>query len=93
MPISEYTVIDTGKEDGKKKRNREETRTVKHYPFQILSDGVSAEWGEHIRELVLVERIIRRWDAKTKEWEESHEDSFYLSTICLSAERYGKVVR
>ena len=74
-------------------RNRKETRVVKTYPFMIALSGVSKEWEEHIQELVLVERTIERFDTKAKEWKESYEESFYLSTRHCTVQEYGVIIR
>jgi hypothetical protein len=54
---------------------------------------IAKEWKNNVQELVKVERITRRWNTKKKEWIESYECSFYLSTKGFTAEEYGKIIR
>jgi predicted transposase YbfD/YdcC len=84
--IWEHKTINTG-------RNRKETRIVRNYLFNVIRKNVSKEWEENIQEFVTVDRIIKRLNTKTKEWEESYEKSFYLSTKKFKAEEYWTIIR
>lgn len=74
-------------------RNREETRIIKKYNFERIDINLDKEWGEYIKEIVLVERFIKRKNTKTKKYEDSYEKSFYLSTKILEASEYADIIR
>ena len=41
----------------------------------------------------MVDRFRRVFNTKSKSWQDSHETAFYISTIVLPAEEFGKVIR
>jgi predicted transposase YbfD/YdcC len=56
------------------------------------------EWLErndwhHIKAIVEVNRIRKIFNTKEKKWETSTEQSFYISTILLSAEEFNNAIR
>ena len=74
-------------------RNREEIRIIKKYNFEKIEEKLGTEWEENIKEVITVERFIKRKNTKIKKYEDSYEKSFYLSTKVLKIEEYAKIIR
>jgi hypothetical protein len=49
-----------------KSRNKKVTRVVKYFNFEILTDKVAKEWGNNIKILIFVRRIISKKILKLK---------------------------
>ena len=73
-----------------KMRNRIESRKVEIFISPILTDG--EKWAL-VKVVVKVERSRQVFDTKTKTWQNSHETSFYISTIVLSAQEFCQAIR
>ncbi len=54
---------------------------------------MSKEWAFYIKELVKVDRTIKRFDTKLKKHIITFESSFYLSTKTLDIEKYAEIIR
>jgi len=74
-------------------RNKEITRIVRYYNFEIITDKVDEKWKNDVKILIYVKRITRKKDTKSKKYIESIDESYYLSTKKLSAEEYQKIIR
>jgi predicted transposase YbfD/YdcC len=73
-----------------KARNRIERRQVEIFIAPVLTE---AEKWALVKVVVKVERSRQVFEPKTKTWKNSHETSFYISTIVLSAEEFGRAIR
>ena len=76
-----------------KSRNKKVTRFVKYFNFEILTDKISTEWEKNIKILIFVRRITSKKNTKTKKFETTIDESYYLSTKKLTAEEYQKIIR
>ncbi len=74
-------------------RNRKEIRIIRKYNFEKIDKDLNEEWWEYIKEVVLVERFIKRKNTKTKKYDDSYEKSFYLSTKVLNIKEYAEIIR
>lgn len=83
LPCSEY------EEPLAKERNRIESRKVGVFDDMIITDG---KW-EDVRAIVKVERKREIFDTKEKQWKNTDETSYYISTVSLSAEEFCKAIR
>ena len=83
-PLEEYIENDSG-------RNRIEKRIVRAYK----DDGfiVDEQWQNNIKRVYHVQRIIQKMNTKTKQYETSNEDSFYLSNKEFSAKQAHELIR
>ena len=81
---------DTYQEAFNKTRNRIEQRRVEVFwqPSLTHSDKWSA-----VEALIRVERFRQVFDTRTKEWKDTHEISFYISTSIFSAGTFCRVIR
>ena len=68
-----------------KSRNKKVTRVVKYFDFEILDNKLPKEWGKHIKVLIFVRRITVKKNTKTKKFETTIDESYYLSTKKLTA--------
>jgi len=50
-------------------------------------------WSDHIKMIIKIIRNRKMFDAKNKQWVESSETSYYISTIKLTAKQSAKAVR
>ena len=73
-----------------KTRNRIERRTVA--VFSPVNLTHADKWSL-MEAIVKVDRYRLILDTKTKEWNPSHETSFYISTTVLSAQRFCEGIR
>jgi len=76
-----------------KARNRIETRIITSYKFEEILEDLPKEWWSYIKEVIKVKRTTKRKNTKTKQYEESFEESFYLSTIDLDIKEYSRIIR
>jgi predicted transposase YbfD/YdcC len=58
-----------------------------------LRDRIPKIWRQYIQCIVKVVRTTRRFNTKTKYWEKTTEDSYYLSTEIYSAKDFDKYIR
>ena len=77
----------------KKSRNKKVIRFVKYFNFEILTDKIPTEWEKNIKILIFVRRITSKKNTKTKKFETTIDESYYLSTKKLTAEEYQKIIR
>lgn len=73
-----------------KTRNRIESRHVELFISPALTD--SQKW-DLVEGVVKVERYRQLFDPKTKTWHTSHQTSFYISTLVLSAPEFAQAIR
>lgn len=73
-----------------KTRNRIESRKIEIFISPALTD---AEKWALVKVVVKVERSRQVFATKTKTWQNSHETSFYISTLVLSAQEFGQAIR
>ena len=73
-----------------KTRNRIEGRTVEIFIAPTLTDNQA--W-DLVKVVVKVQRHRQLLDTKTKNWKNSDETSFYISTIILSAQEFCHAIR
>ena len=73
-----------------KSRNRIQSRKVEVFTSPILTH--TAKW-HGVEAILKVDRFRRVFNTKSKSWQDSHETAFYISTIVLPAEEFGKVIR
>lgn len=66
-----------------KTRNRLESRTASVYFRPLLTHF--SEWAS-VKMIIKVQRYRKEYDTKRKQWKESHETAYYISTIALNAE-------
>ena len=76
-----------------KARNKEITRIVKYYNFEIITEKSDKKWEKNVKILISVKRITIKKDTKSKKNIESIDESYYLSTKKLTAEEYQKIIR
>ncbi len=81
---------DTFQEPLTKGHNRLESRSasVYHYPFLTHLH----EWGL-VKAVVKIDRFRREFDTKTRQWQQSDESAYYISTIDLNAETFCRAIR
>ena len=73
-----------------KKRNRTESRRAEVFLSPLLTD---AEKRNSVEAVIKIDRFRQVFDTKKKEWENSHETSFYVSTIILDAKKICHGIR
>ena len=79
-------------ETGKRERNRIEKRRVT--VFRKSTHDLGNMWNEHLKTMIRVERKTRTFNTKTKQFDESEETAFYVSTAdILSAKEFGDIIR
>lgn len=89
--ISETTTPDAVyQEPVTKTRNRIESRKVEIFLSPALTDD---EQWHLVKVVVKVERYRQVFDTQTKTWKNTHETSFYISTIVLSAREFCQAIR
>lgn len=78
-----------------KSRNRIETRKVEIYnnSLKYFTRNIRKQWGKYIKTIIKVKRTRKEFDAKTKKWKKSFEQSYYISTIELTAKESAKAIR
>jgi predicted transposase YbfD/YdcC len=70
--------------------NRIESRQVEIFIAPSLTDD--RKWAL-VKVVVKVERYRQLFDPKSQTWKNSHETSFYISTLILSAEEFCQAIR
>ena len=80
----------TYQEPVNKDRNRVENRRVEIYENPQFR--AEEKWSL-INTLVKLDRSRAVFNTKNKEWQNTHETSYYISTISLSAEMFGNAIR
>ena len=65
-----------------KKRNRIESRKAEVFLSPLLTD---AEKWDSVEAVIKIDRFRQVFDTKKKEWKDSHEVSFHISTTILDA--------
>lgn len=89
--IAETTTPDeVYREPVTKTHNRIESRKVEIFITPLFTD---AEKWDLVKVMIKVERTRREFDTKTKQWKNSDETSFYISTIVLSAQAFCQAIR
>jgi predicted transposase YbfD/YdcC len=73
-----------------KGHNRIEGRSVQVFPRPTFSDDI--KW-RLVDTVVKVDRTRWTFNTRSKVWEPSHETSFYISTICLTAKDFCQAIR
>lgn len=77
---------------GKRERGRIEKRTVT--VFHTEGYDLGDTWNEHLKTVIRVERSIRTFNTKTKQFELSEEIALYVSTTDrFSAKEFGAIIR
>jgi predicted transposase YbfD/YdcC len=84
------TPDDVFTEPFEKKRNRIESRRAEVFLSPLLTD---AEKWDSVKAVIKIDRFRQVFDTKKKEWENSHETSFYVSTIILDAKKICHGIR
>lgn len=73
-----------------KTRNRLERRTVEVF----ISPSLTHHQKWHLLKAVIkVTRFRKLFDTQTKTWQDTHEISFYVSTLVLSAQEFCQAIR
>ena len=73
-----------------KARNRIESRTVSIYFYPLFTHFL--RWGQ-VKMVVKVERYRSVFSTKKKQWIDSHETAFFISTIDLDAQTACQAIR
>lgn len=73
-----------------KKRNRIESRKAEVFLSPLLTD---AEKWDSVEAVIKTDRFRQIFDTKKKEWKNSHETSFYISTTILEAKKICHGIR
>ncbi len=73
-----------------KKRNRIESRRAEVFLSPLLTD---AEKWDSVEVVIKINRFRQVFDTKKKEWKNSHESSFYISTTILEAKKICHGIR
>lgn len=77
-----------------KSRNRIEKRKVETFTsLKDLPKQIKKEWGKYLKMIIKVTRRRKEFNTKEKRWIKSHEVSYYISTINLTARESAKAVR
>jgi len=77
-------------ESVEKTRNRIESRGAEIFLSPLLTDA--EKWGS-VEAVVKIDRFRQVFDTKNKEWKNTHETSFYVSTAVLNAEKASHGIR
>ena len=89
--LSETTTPDeVYQEPMTKTHSRIESRKVEIFISPCLTDD--QQWAL-VKVVIKVQRYRQLFDTKTKTWKNSHETSFYISTIVLSAQEFCHAIR
>ena len=82
---------DVYQEQFDKKRNRIESRKVEIFTeFKITAEN---KWGEHIKAIIKVTREKSSLDTKIKQWKDSQEIAYYISTAIYPAKFVCESIR
>jgi predicted transposase YbfD/YdcC len=73
-----------------KKRNRIESRRAEVFLSPLLTD---AEKWSSVEAVIKIDRFRQMFDTKSKEWKNTHETSFYISTAVLDAKKICHGIR
>ena len=85
------SVDETYQEPVTKTRNRIESRRVEVFTDFTLTDPV--KWDDSIQAMLKVFRTRLVFDTKSKEWKDTSETAWYISTTVLDAETYCRGIR
>lgn len=77
-------------ESVEKKRNRIESRKAEVFLSPLLTD---AEKWDSVKAVIKIDRFRQVFDTKKKEWKNTHETSFYVSTTILDAKEMCHGIR
>jgi len=87
---AKFSPTEVSNEEAAKAHGRLETRKVEVYSnFQSTEES----WHSLVEDMVRVIRKREIFDTKTKQWKESQEISFYISTKNYSAKKYANFIR
>lgn len=78
-----------------KSRNRIETRKTEIYndSLKYFRKDIQRQWSEYIKTIIKVERTRKEFNTKDKKWIKSFEQSYYISTVELTAKEFSKAIR
>ena len=77
---------------GKRERNRIEKRTVSVFDTHTYDLGLV--WNDHVKVVIKVERRIQTFNTITKQFDQSEETAFYISTTNrYTAKEFGSIIR
>jgi len=77
-----------------KNRNRKETRKVETFTsLRYFPKKIKKGWGKYLKMIIKVTRTRKTFNTKKKQWIDSSEISYYVSTIKLTAKQSAKAVR
>jgi len=68
-------------------------RVVQTFCYKHHDGWVDPEWQEYIHSVIRVERTRNVFSTKKKQWEASHEVSFYASSLHISAKQAADAIR
>jgi len=94
-PLSQCQTSDVGQ------RNRHETRSVTIFDASNIitstgtstSTSTSTEWRGLIAVIIRVERRVQTFQPATRQWKNTRETSFYLSSRPINADQAGQAIR
>ena len=74
---------------------RIEKRKVETYnkDLEQFTTDIKKQWGKYIKMIIKVERTRKEFNTKDKKWIKSFEQSYYISTIQLTARESAKAIR
>lgn len=81
---------DIFQEPVEKTRNRIESRKAEVFIFPILTN--KEKWNS-VEAVIKVDRFRQVLDTKSKKWKDTHEVSFYISTVILNAQKTCRGIR
>ena len=79
---------DMSKEPCIKAHGRIESRTASVF----MANGLDSKW-EHVESIIKIKRDRMNYNTKTKEWVNTGEVSYYISTMIPAAEMANKIIR
>lgn len=91
---SEKEANDVDFNKGKLKRNRVEKRKTQVFFKDKFENFLDKKWNKYVKTIIKVERITFRYNTKTKVFDKSFEESYYISTVDkLNAKEFGETIR
>lgn len=84
------TPDDIYEEPKTKERNRIESRRASVFFYPLLTHFL--EWGL-VKAIVEIQRFREEYSTKQKQWIQSHETAYYISTIDLDAQTLCQAIR
>lgn len=88
----EFESVDKFKQRPKKAHGRIEERYTSVFEIPELLQNSLPRWN-NVCYLVKVRRSRKKRNTKTKKWEESIKDSYYIATTKLSAKEFSRVIQ